>query len=380
MKKALLVIFAAAPALVFAQNTYTVKGKVGSINAPAKVFLQYRVDGKTITDSTVANNGAFTFTGNVKDITAATLIYDPNGTGLAKLDRKLKTDLTQVYLSQGTVSVTSADSLSKAKVTGTRINDDNAGYKAFMKPAAEKSAALNAWYSATPAETRKTKEFKDQLDAKEDALEKEQAQLAKEYIKSHPASYISLVALNTAGGPYAEYADVAPLFNSLSPDVKNTTNGKAYAARLEKLKLVAIGATAPEFAQADTNGKMVSLSSFKGKYLLVDFWASWCSPCRAENPNLVKTFNKYKDKNFTVLGVSLDQPGAKQKWMDAIHKDGLTWTHVSDLKYWNNEASTSYGVQAIPQNYLLDPNGKIIGKNLFGKELDNKLEEIFSKI
>jgi peroxiredoxin len=103
-------------------------------------------------------------------------------------------------------------------------------------------------------------------------------------------------------------------------------------------------------------------------------------PCRAENPNVVKAFNKYKDKNFTILGVSLDQPGAKQKWIDAIHKDGLNWTQVSDLKFWQNEVSTAYGIQAIPQNLLLDPSGKIIAKGLRGKDLDNKMEELFGKI
>jgi peroxiredoxin len=380
MKKALLTILAGLPALAFAQTTYTIKAKVGTIGAPSKVFLTYRADDKTITDSTVAVNGAFTFSGTVKDITAATLIYDPTGNGLANLDRKVKRDVAQVYLAQGITTITSADSLSKAKITGTTVNEDNAAYKAFIKPATDKMAKLNAEYSAASPETRKTKEFSDAIDKKEEAIDKEQTELTKQYIKAHPNAYISLVALNSAGGAYAEYADISPLYNLLSPELKATTAGQKWAVRLEKLKHVALGATAPEFAQADTAGKLVSLSSFRGKYLLIDFWASWCGPCRAENPNVVKAFNKYKDKNFTILGVSLDQPGAKDKWMAAIKKDGLNWTQVSDLKFWNNEASTAYGVQAIPQNYLLDPSGKIIGKNLRGEDLENKLAELFGKI
>jgi len=137
-----------------------------------------------------------------------------------------------------------------------------------------------------------------------------------------------------------------------------------------------IGAVAPDFTQNDTEGNPVKLSSFRGKYVLVDFWASWCGPCRAENPNVVNAFNQYKDKGFTVLGVSLDDEKGKQKWLDAIKKDGLTWTHVSDLKYWNNEVSKAYGIRSIPQNVLLDPNGVIIGKNLRGKALLDKLAEI----
>ena len=109
---------------------------------------------------------------------------------------------------------------------------------------------------------------------------------------------------------------------------------------------------------------------------MVDFWASWCGPCRAENPNVVKAYNQFKDKGFTVLGVSLDQPNAKDKWMKAIHDDQLTWTQVSDLKYWKNEVAVLYGIQAIPQNFLIDPNGKIIGKNLRGEELVKKLQSV----
>jgi peroxiredoxin len=128
----------------------------------------------------------------------------------------------------------------------------------------------------------------------------------------------------------------------------------------------------PEFKQNDVNGKLVSLSSFRGKYLLVDFWASWCGPCRAENPNVVKAYNQYKDKNFTILSVSLDQD--KSKWLEAIKKDGLTWTHVSDLKYWNNAVAVQFGIQSIPASFILDPNGKIIAKDLRGDALDSFLK------
>jgi len=134
-----------------------------------------------------------------------------------------------------------------------------------------------------------------------------------------------------------------------------------------------------DFTQNDTLGKPVTLSSLRGKYLLVDFWASWCGPCRAENPNVVKAFNKYKEKGFHIIGVSLDNPGQMEKWMKAIHDDGLIWTQVSDLKGWKNEVAIQYGIQAIPQNFLLDPEGKIIAKNLRGEELDSKLAEIVEK-
>ncbi len=133
---------------------------------------------------------------------------------------------------------------------------------------------------------------------------------------------------------------------------------------------------AMDFTQNDTLGNPVSLSSFKGRYVLVDFWASWCGPCRAENPNVVKVFHKYKDRNFHIIGVSLDRPGQKERWMKAIHEDKLEWTQLSDLKFWDNEVAKQYGINAIPQNLLLDPEGKIIAKNLRGEELDQRLGEV----
>jgi peroxiredoxin len=131
---------------------------------------------------------------------------------------------------------------------------------------------------------------------------------------------------------------------------------------------------APELKLPDVNGHDIRLSSFKGKYVLVDFWASWCLPCRRENPNVVKAFNKYKDRNFTVLGVSLDRE--KDDWLEAIRKDNLHWTQVSDLKEWKSAAVSTFDFDGIPFNILLDPTGKVIGQSLRGEELDQKLAEV----
>lgn len=146
-------------------------------------------------------------------------------------------------------------------------------------------------------------------------------------------------------------------------------------AQANKMKGL-IGQTAPEISLPDPNGKEVKLSSFRGKYVLVDFWASWCKPCREENPTVVKAYNKFKDKNFTIIGVSLDRPGQKDEWMKAVMKDNLTWTQVSDLMFWNSPVVQLYNIEGIPYNVLVDPQGKIIADNLRGAELENKLAEV----
>ena len=164
-------------------------------------------------------------------------------------------------------------------------------------------------------------------------------------IKDQLSSYYELLQGDAKTGPFADV---------ISKTLVSSGFGK-------------IGSAMPDFTQNDQNGKPVRLSSFKGKYVLVDFWASWCGPCRAENPNVVKAYNDYKSKNFTILSVSLDN--SKDKWLDAIKKDGLTWTHVSDLKYWQNEVAVQFGIQSIPASFILDPAGKIIAKDLRGADL-----------
>ncbi len=196
-------------------------------------------------------------------------------------------------------------------------------------------------------------------------------------VAEKPGSPVSAFILNAT---YQFNEDVVALerrFNLLDASVRNMESGKLLEQFIAEKKIGAVGTQSIDFTQPDTTGAPVSLSSFRGKYVLVDFWASWCGPCRQENPNVVENFNKFREKNFTVLSISLDKPGQKAKWMEAIKEDNLGWTHVSDLQFWNNAVAQLYHIQSIPQNILVDPQGKIIGRNLRGPALQAKLCELF---
>ena len=390
MKKIFLVIAAFLPVMAFAQNAqnFTIKAKFTNLTGPAKAYLVYNLGANNVTDSATVTNGQFEFTGVVMDPVNASLFIDHKNLGFAKyIDQNFpdggpsKTaDGLSFFLDKGSMNITAKDSIAKADITGSQVNDDNKSLKSQLNVIVQKAKQLNIEGQKAGAEQQRSAAFQNAMQAKYKALQADQKTVLKNFIVSHPASYISLLALSGVSGPSPDVAEMEPLYNALSDNLKNSEGGKQIKIAIEALKLTSIGATAPDFTQNDVNGIPVRLSSFRGKYVLLDFWASWCPPCRQENPNVVKLYNKYKGKGFTVLGVSLDKAEGKAAWLAAIKNDGLTWTQVSDLKYWSNFVATLYGVQSIPQNFLIDPQGKIIAKDLRGDDLDNVLEKYLGKI
>lgn len=193
-------------------------------------------------------------------------------------------------------------------------------------------------------------------------------------IAAHPASPVSAYFLVTNFAYKYDYEGMKAVRAKFDASLDGTSYIQQIESMIARMEKVQVGAIAPDFTLPDAEGNPVSLSSFRGKYVLIDFWASWCPDCRKENPNIVAAWEKYQDKNFAILGVSLDRK--KEPWLAAIEKDKLTWTHVSDLKYWSSDAAVLYCIRWIPTSFLLDPEGKILAIGLEGEALHNKLEEL----
>ena len=374
---AVVAMLMSPPGLLEAQKVnFVVHGKVSNWSFPAKAILFYNYDGKVFEDSGTINHGLFTLHGTAAHKEDAIyLMVTKSGNRMAPKGVKL----TRIYADAKSISVVITDSLDNVIVTGGPLNRDEARLKTELALVDAKRKAAEKNYVSAQHE-QKLNSFREKFQQDSVALEHEKKNVYLNFMTSHPASFVSLEALDSLGedNPSAA-ADFERQFNALTPEVRSTAKGIKYAAKIAELKNVAIGSTAPLFSLPDTSGKSVSLQDFKGKYVLLDFWASWCPPCRAESPFIADALTAYQDKNFTVLGVSLDNPDKKKEWLTAIHDDHLTWPQVASLTMWENEAAKLYSVTSIPQNFLINPDGKIIAKNLRGAVLKEKLKELFDR-
>ena len=344
MKHFLFAALTFLPMIGMAQNNaYRLTIRLSHLAPGAKAYLVHEygmTDQKTL-DSAGMRRGVITFRGRADDPPSKVmLVLGHGGGGLGKYSSEA--DARLLWLAKGDTRYKGVDSIRTAVVTGAPINVDEASYESQVSSMERKREdSINAAYRDAGEDKRKDSLFFGQLRDYFRWIIGERDSMAIVWIEHHPDSYLSLVQLRAVAGKNIDVHQIEPVFDRLSDSVRSTAAGKDFAEAINAARFTSIGAIAPDFTEYDTGGNPVRLSDFRGKYVLLDFWATWCGPCRAENPNVVRAYNKYKGKNFTVLGVSLDGPGPSRKgaWEGAIKKDGLAWTQVSDLKAWDNAAA-----------------------------------------
>lgn len=340
---------------------YIVKGMIDGSDS-VTFYLQKREAGKSVSiDSAVSHRGIFTMKGGAVDY--------PQFIQLIAGNTKKRISF---YLENSEITVKgNLDSLYKADVTGSKTEDEYLAFIKSNKPLSDKYSKLVGKYQSLSqsGDVANLPGLEKQLDS----IQTEMTNLQKTFVKTNPHSYVTPSVL--IGISYEMEADeIESLISGLDTTIAALPSIKSLKERVAVMKSVAMGQKAPDFTMNGVDDKPITLSSkFGPKLLLVDFWASWCNPCRQENPNVVKVYTEFHKKGFDVLGVSLDQK--KDSWVKAISDDKLAWTHVSDLQYWNNSAAKLFAVNSIPANFLLDEHGVIIGKNLRGDALYNKVNE-----
>lgn len=353
-----------------AQNEFTLTVRPEKAVKTDKLFLMYRTGNAIKCDSASLDGNQYVIKGNVPFVQKGYAYISPGDRAFWVMP-KTRPGMP-VYLEKGSILMEVADSAKSVKISGTKLNDDYQTLQTALQPFMIRESLMEKDFNA--AKGRNDTKTMEKLQQDYQTMVAEQRKVELKFFKSHLDSEISLDWLVRTYDINNQKSEAETLFKTLSPRLRETMTAKVYASRLAQAYSVETGSQAPGFTAKDPEGKDVSLTDFRGKYVLVDFWASWCGPCRRENPNVVKAYNHFKSDKFEIIGVSLDN--SKAAWTTAIAKDGLKWTQVSDLAGWQSAIASAYAVHAIPANFLIDPQGKIIAKDLRGEALENKLKEV----
>lgn len=377
MKKIFLFVSAVA---LFAscsktENEYTITGTVEGFDGK-NVILEKQDEnepGKLIPIDTVkVENGKFELKGSASEPSMHTLRIDT------------KEGIIDFILEEGKINVAvDKDSIAKTKIGGTYNNDELAKFKTELKSVQKEVQKKSmAFQQANMQQMVLAQRDKDTLIMNKLIREYKKIQEPLDnkytgYAEKNPKSFLSaLITESLFNFPEPNYPKIRKIYEGLTSELKNTKVGKKIKEKLDGLDAVEVGKVAPDFTAPNPEGKNVSLKQSLGKVTIIDFWASWCAPCRQENPNVVALYNEFHDKGLNIIGVSLDQEDGAQKWKDAIAADKLTWNHVSNLKFWQDPIAKKYNVKSIPATFILDASGKIVAKDLRGEELKAKVKEL----
>lgn len=346
--------------------SFKVEGKIRNF-AGTTIYLHHKWEDKDYTDSSKIEDGTFSF--RLKAV-------DPNMYWFT-LTNNINAQPNVIFFADESTAkaiIIGGDSLLYSTVKGGQTQKDYLEYKDIIGKLGANQQRLQSAYTLASQKSDAEAIKNIQLEYQTITADYYAVDL-KHFIKTHPKSAVSgYIIYREFNNPNIPIDLAVECLNFIDKSIANTKFVKLATKRINDIKGTMIGAEANNFSQKSVDGKMVQLKDFRGKYVLIDFWASWCRPCRMENPNVVAAYNRYKDKDFTVLGISLDTN--RDQWVAAIKSDNLTWTNLSDLKGGNNDVATLYGIQNIPQNVLIDKEGKIVAKNLRGPALEEKLAEL----
>lgn len=367
IKNILALLLCSTTSICIAQDKFTITGSLPQAGTEKMVLLTFvNAEGKNAKDSAKVVNGKFTLTGTTAFGNKSYLELKPVVKDTTK--KRRAPDFKEFYLEKGNTNVTGLDSIYKASITGTKTQSEYLEYNSKMDP-------LQVQYKKIVARYYKAKAAKDSVELKQISVDAKPVMASMEaaldnFIFSHPDSYVTADLVIANRMMVIDVVKFDPIYKALSPKLLSSFTGKKITEKYNKAKQFAIGKSI-DFTLPDKDGKEFKLSSLKGKYVLVDFWASWCVPCRAENPFLLKAYAQLKDKNFEIVGVSLDDE--KANWLGAVKADNLPWTQVSDVKGFKTEVAVRFGITAIPQNVLIDPDGKVIAKDLRGENVNEQI-------
>jgi peroxiredoxin len=377
MNRCLAVFAACCMAMPAMSQSFQIKGKLGRLQAPAKVYIGYNYDGTSVYDSADVDGGNFSFEKPVSYPTNILLTVSRDGEHQSFFSVK---DIAHLYVEPGSIVwVTSDESISNFSSNGSKSQDDYDVYLKYMQDAEEKLSLL----TAESSNTLQNDVTEKGLAAKRNYMEHFRAAMAnrkqsmKEFIQQHADMYISLDILEEYAGNFVDYREIEPMFKALAEKTRMSSKGKAFEKKIQSSKRTAVGAPAPDFGQKDTDGNRVALSSFKGKVVLLNFWASWSATSRMENQELKQIVKAYNQKDLVVINISLDE--RREQWTQAIADDKMSGYNVSDLRFLRNEVAELYNISAVPQNVLIDASGNIIARNIKGSQLSEKLAEIIAK-